>query len=126
MLDASSRISNLNSITYHELVFEHDIEAGNQVAYKILRAETQRDAGKSRHRQGRRDADMKLCQRRQQRHEPNNLASGAIKHARERTGLLFADLRRAALGSSRLDDQLCDNPEKAIKQQCNKEDGYEG
>src|SRR5580693_5352553 len=68
---------------------------------------------------------MKLVQRRQQRHEPNNLASGAIKHARERTGLLFADLRRAALGSGRLDDQLGQNPEKAIDEQCNEEDGYE-
>jgi hypothetical protein len=40
--------------------------------------------------------------------------------------LLFADLRRAALGSGRLDDQLGQNPEKAINEQCNKEDGYEG
>jgi len=62
MLDFPDRVSDLDRVTDAELIFKHDIKAGDNVAYQILCAETQRHARQTGNRRDRRDIDAEFRQ----------------------------------------------------------------
>ena len=99
------------------LVFQDNVEAGDDVAHQVLRAEADGQAGQPGKRGDGRDVDAKFLRRRQQRQRPDDFAAAAVNHAGQRARLLFPGLRRARLRGSRFDDQLGDQPQQPVDEQ---------
>src|ERR1700690_1842509 len=102
MLDAANGLTDLDGIADGVLVFEDDVETGDDVADEVLRAETDGEADKAGKRGDRGDVDAKLTGSGEQSHGPDDLASRAVDHAGKRARLLLASLGSASLRGSRL------------------------
>ncbi len=125
MLDTPGNVSKLDCIANRVLVLEDDIKTGDQIADEVLRAKADGDAGEAGEGEGGHRVNAYFFHGREQGDNPNNLAQCAVEDTGEGAGLLFANLRRAALCGGRLDDQPGYYAEKAVDEQRDKEDGYE-
>src|ERR1700758_5193274 len=105
MLDAPQGVTHLNRIAHAVLILENDIKTGDDIAYQILSAESDGEAGESSDRDNRHDIDAKFLDRRDQGHGPHHFISGAVNEPSKRAGLLLAGLLGASLRGGGLDDQ---------------------
>jgi len=117
MFNAAVRIANLDCVSDHVLIFEDDVETRDNVADKILRAESDGDTGEAREREGRSGVDAEKIESCDERDNPDDFAERAVENAGQSYGLLFAYLRRARLICRRLDNELGQNFEETIDEQ---------
>lgn len=122
MLDAADGITDLDGVADAVLIFEDDVEAGNDVADKILCAKADGEAGESSDRGDRSDVDAEFLRGHKERENPDDLAGSAIDSRGKGAGLLFAGLRGACLRTGRLDDQFCEELEQTIDKQRDDDD----
>lgn len=117
VLDPANSLADLNGVPHNELIFENDIESGDDVADEILRAETQGQAGKTCESGDRYHIDAKLGEGGEDGRSPDDFAAGAVEDARDRTGLLFAALRDARLRGGRPHREFGKHAEEAVENQ---------
>ena len=122
MLDAAERVCDLDGVSHDVLIFEDNIEAGDDVANQILRAETNGQAGESGKRGNGCDVDAEFLRGGEQRDGPDDFAPGAEYDSSERARLLLAGLRGACLGCGRLYNQLRGDTQKPVEEQGDKKD----
>lgn len=123
--DAPRDVSNLDCITHDELVFEDDVEAGDEVSDEILGAKTDGDASEAGESKGGSGVNAYFVDGGEEGNEPDDFAGGAVKDASESASLLFANLSGAALGGGGFDDEFGKNAEETIGEQRDEEDGCE-
>lgn len=117
MLDAADGIGDLDGVANAVLVFQDDVEAGDDVANQILRAKPDRQAGESGDGGDRSDVQAELLRGGEQRKGPNDFAGAAVNNCRERAGLLFACLSGFTLRGGWFDDELGNEFQKAVDEQ---------
>jgi len=117
MLDAAGGIGDLNGVANAVLVFQDDIETRNDVAYEVLRAKTDGEAGESGDGGEGGDVQSEFLCRSEQGEGPNDFARAAINHGGKRAGLLFTCLGGFALRGSGLDDKPGNQFQKAVNEQ---------
>ena len=62
VLHASGVIGELDGVAHNVLILKYDVETGDDVTHKVLRAETERQAGQTCQRRHGRDVDAELRQ----------------------------------------------------------------
>src|SRR6267154_2294863 len=117
MFHPADVVAELYRVAHNVLVFEHDVEARDDVSDQSLSSEAHRQAGKTCKSYRRQDIDFENAQRRQQRHYPDNLAPRTVQHPGQRTRLLFALLCRSALSRCVLDYQIAHRTHYSVQEQ---------
>src|ERR1700730_4728641 len=95
VLNAPDAVSDLNSVADDVLILQHNVKTGDDVAYQILRAKTDCEAGESGERGHGSNVDAKLRHARQNCHGPHDFAASAVQHSRDSARLLLAAQRDA-------------------------------
>src|SRR5215475_395783 len=122
MLDTANGIGDLDGIADGVLVFEDDVETGDDVADEVLRSEAEGQAGKSSDSSDRGDVDPEFLGDHEERKRPNDFAGPAVDDGGECASLLLAGLSGFALGTGGFDDQLGDQLEQMVDEQRDDDD----
>ena len=123
MFDAAGDLADAHGVAHNVLVLKHGEETVDDVAHHVLRAEAQRQAGQSGRRSQRRDVETKHRQRQQHGQNRDDARAGAVEHARECAGLLFAHLGGAPAGfAGRLHQALRHDAQQAVRHQGQEQD----
>ena len=123
MLDAADGLSDLDGVADAVLVFEDDVKARNDVTDQILCAKSDGEAGETGNGSDGSNVDAEFLSSGEDGESPDGFAGAAVDDGRQRARLLFAGLSGFALRAGRLDDELGDEPEKAVDEQRSDNDG---
>ena len=109
MFDATDGVGHVDGISHDILIFKDNVEAGDDVADQILRAESDGEAGEPGKSGNRSDIDAELLGSSEERDGPDNFAAGTENNACQSARLLLASLGRARLRGRGLDHQIGDD-----------------
>src|SRR5258708_30242837 len=106
MFHAPDGLRDLHGVPGDILVFKYDVKPADDVTHQVWRAKTDAYSSETQERQRRYWIDAAPVQRRQNRYNPDHFDGRTINEARQRAGLLFAELLGARLACSGLDQQI--------------------